>query len=93
VRTPLARMLPRVIDAGDPGLMSALVRMSAKCRFCCKSRRPPPSAQLSNPTGAPLESMLRVGMQKIFLQQYLPIADKAAHYRSVRMNAQVIFSK
>ena len=24
VRTPLARMLPRVIDAGDPGLMSAM---------------------------------------------------------------------
>ena len=44
--------------------------MSACGRFYSKSRRPPPSAQLSNPMGAPLESILRVGMRKIFLQQY-----------------------
>jgi hypothetical protein len=29
--------------------------MSANGRYCCKSRRHPPSAQLSNPTGVPFE--------------------------------------
>jgi hypothetical protein len=32
VRTPLARMLPKVVDAGDPGPMSAMAPIAAK--FC-----------------------------------------------------------
>jgi len=40
-------------------MLFAAVHESKIGRYCCKSRRHPPSAQLSNPTGVPLESILR----------------------------------